>query len=959
MKAPWLFAVAATLAAQPRFEKDILPIFTANCFACHGGRSMVGLDLRTGSSALRGSDQGPVIVKGDASGSLLYQKISQRLMPPPAFNLKLTDPEIETVKRWIDAGSPSDEAESAARRWKEQAARFDKEALPILKARCFQCHAGDKPMAGLDLRTLESLLRGSANGPVIEEGVADKSILVRRITNKSMPPPGAGSPVTEDELRALRRWIDTTSFPVLTTRKERTSFTKAEAPDYAEKDRLWWAFQKPVKKPVPAVHARQRVRTPIDAFALSALETKGLSLSPDASPQTWIRRAYLDLTGLPPSPKELEEYLADKGPGANQRVIDKLLDSPHYAERWGRSWLDVAGYSDAAGFDNCFPVVEVYEGMWRYRDYVINAFRQDKPFDRFLVEQLAGDELYDWRNAKTYTPEMRDALIATGYLRSIYDRTDADIVNLVNERYDVLFDLMEKVSTGLLGITVNCARCHSHKFDPIAQRDYYRLQAVFLPAFNPMNWKQPKNRWLPDVAKQEEEEIKAHNAEIDRQIADLRKQVDRIRKPYEDKLLEAKLGNIPEPIRAETRTALKTAADSRNEVQKFLASKFEKQLKVAPEELDKAMTTDHRSFTHKLDEQIQTFTAYKRTFGKIQALWDVGPPPVSRLLQRGAVESPGPKVTPGVPGVLSSSNGDLQRPAETPEGSTGLRLAFAKWLTSRDNPLTARVFVNRVWQQHFGRGIVETLENFGRMGATPSNQGLLDWLAVDFMEHGWSVKRLHKLIMTSSVYLQSSAYREDAANIDPENKLLWRRDLMRLDAESVRDSILAASGKLDRTVGGSPIILKVRPDGLQELVADEQHPNPNFRRSLYILSRRNYPHQFLQVFDFPTIQINCVRRSRSATPLQSLALMNDEFVLEEARYLADRVRSASDPIEQAYLLTLARRPDREERNLATEHIRKQTAIYLLANATPDTARTKAMASFCQMLLSSNEFLYID
>lgn len=954
-----LLTFVAAIHAQPRFEKDVLPIFTANCFACHGGRSMVGLDLRTAVSALRGSDQGVVIVKGDASKSLLFQKISQKMMPPQAFNLKLTDAEIETIKKWIDAGCPSDEAESAAKRWKEQSAHFDKEALPILKARCFPCHASDKPMAGLDLRTLESVLRGGANGPVIEEGVADKSILIRRIANKSMPPAGMGTPVSEDELRALRRWIDTTSFPVLSTRVERTGFTKIEAPEFTEKDKQWWSFQKPVKKPLPAVRAKQRIRNPIDAFALSALEAKGLSLSPDASQLSLIRRAYIDLIGLPPTPKEIDEFLADARPAAYERLIDKLLESPHYGERWGRYWLDAAGYSDAAGFDNCFPIVEVYEGMWRYRDYVVNAFTHDKPYDRFLQEQLAGDELYDWRKAKAYTPQIKESLIATGYLRSIYDRTDADIVNLVGERYDVLFDLMEKVSTGLLGVTVNCARCHSHKFDPIAQRDYYRMQAVFLPAFNPMNWKQPKNRWLPDVAKDEEEQIKAHNAEIDRQIGDLRKQLDKVRKPYEDKLLEAKLAAIPDAIRSETKAALKATADSRTDVQKFLASKFGKQLNVSSEEIEKAMKPDERTYSQKINEQIKTFEGYKKSFEKIQAMWDVGPPPIARLLQRGAVESPGPKLTPGVPVILSASNGDLERPKETPEESSGQRLAFAKWLTNKDNPLTARVFVNRVWQQHFGRGIVETSENFGKMGSKPTNQDLLDWLAVDFMENGWSVKRLQKMIMNSTVYRQSSKFREDAAKIDPENKLMWRKELMRLDAESVRDSILNASGKLDRTVGGSPVVLKVRPDGMQELVVDEKHPNPNYRRSLYIMARRNFPHQFLQAFDFPTIQVNCVRRSRSATPLQSLAMMNDEFVLEHARHLAERVKSASDPIEQAYLLTLARKPDREERDLAAKHLEKQQEIYRFANDSADVAPNKAMASLCQMLLSSNEFLYVD
>ncbi|MFN7924603.1 MAG: PSD1 and planctomycete cytochrome C domain-containing protein [Bryobacteraceae bacterium] len=952
----WLLLAALPLAAQPRFEKDVLPIFTANCFACHGGRSMVGLDLRTATSALAGSSQGPVIVKGDSAKSLLFKKVSERVMPPPAFNLKLTDAQIETIKQWIDAGCPSDEAEAAARRWKEQQALFQKEALPVLKAKCFGCHASDKPMGGLDLRTLEAVLKGGANGPVVHESASDKSILIRLVSSKAMPPKGAGEPLGEVEIRALRRWVDATSFPVRESRPERTAFSKAEAPQFTAEQRGWWAFQKPVKKALPAVNAKARVRTAIDNFVISALEAKSISLSPDASTTALVRRAFFDLTGLPPSPEEIAAFQADTKPGAWERLVDRLLESPHYAERQARTWLDAAGYTDAAGFDNCFPVVEVYDGIWRYRDWVIDAFRRDKPYDRFLIEQFAGDELHDWRKAKHYTPEIKNALVATGFLRSVFDRTDPDIVNLVEERYDVLFDLIEKISTGVMGITVNCARCHTHKFDPIAQRDYYRLQSVFLPAYNPMNWKQPKNRWLADVPAAEEEQIKKYNAEIDSQVASLRKQIEKLRAPYEEKLFEAKLATLPDAIRAETKTAISVAAEERTEVQKFLAGKFEKQVKPTSEDVDKAMKEDERAFAAKLRDRIKTLEGFKRKTGRIEALWDVGPPPVARLLQRGNVESPGPRVTPGVPEVLG---GDLERPAETPEGSSGLRLAFAKWLTRPDNPLTARVFVNRVWQQHFGRGIVETVDNFGKMGSKPTHPELLDWLAVDFAQNGWSVKRLHRMIMTSSVYRQASRNRADAAQVDPENKLLWRKDLMRLDAESVRDGILAASGKLDRAVGGPAVKLKVRPDGLQEMVADENNSHPAWRRSLYVMSRRNYPHQFLQVFDFPSIQVNCVRRSKSATPLQSLALMNDEFMFEQARYLADRVRAAADPVEQVYLLAFARKPDAEERSLAKQHLERQSENFRLANTATETASSKALESLCQMLLASNEFLYVD
>ncbi len=959
-----LFA-AFGLAQSPRFEKDIVPIFTANCYSCHGGTATLGLDLRTAVSALRGSHEGPVIVKGSAEKSLLFQKVSARLMPPPAFNLKLTDAQIDTIKRWIDSGAPSDEAESNAVRFKEQAARYEKEAVPVLRARCFACHASDKPMGGLDMRTLESLLRGGADGPVIEEGVADKSILIRRIASRSMPPAGAGAPVTEAELQTLRRWVDTTRFGARETAVERTTFTKAEAPEITEKDRQFWSFRKPVKAALPAVKGRARVRTPLDAFILVKLEAKGLGLSPDAPNLKLMRRAYFDLTGLPPSPKEADEFLADTRPGAYERLLDRLLASPHFGEKWGRHWLDSAGYSDAAGFDNCFPVVELFDGMWRYRDYVVRSFNNDKPYDRFVTEQLAGDELSDWRNASKYTPEMLDSLVATGYLRSVYDRTDADIVNLVGERYDVLFHLMEKVSTGLMGLTVGCARCHTHRYDPIPQRDYYRMMAVFMPAFNPANWKQPKNRFLADVAKPEEEAIKKHNEEIDRTVGELQKEMARLRKPYEDRLFAAKLAAISEPIRAETRAAVETAADKRDDVQKFLAAKFEKSVKVTAEEVEKALKDDDKAAASRLGARIKTYEGYKKTFERVQALWDIGPMPGARLLQRGVVESPGPKVKPGVLTVLSSSGGDIAKSPDAKGETTGQRLAFARWLTSRDHPLTARVYVNRAWQHLFGTGIVATPDNFGKMGAPPTHPELLDWLAVDFMENGWSVKHLLRTIMTSSVYRQSTKVAGPGEKTDPDNHLLWRMNMKRLEAEAIRDGVLSASGHLDPTVGGPPVKLKTRIDGLQDLVESDSTPNAKRRRSLYIMSRRNYPYHFLQVFDFPTIQVNCNRRSASATPLQSLALLNDEFMHEESSQMAARVAevSAGKPtrqqIETAYRMILARTPDADELALAEKYLGKQEEVYRFANAAPEKASRTALASLCQMLASSNEFLYVD
>jgi hypothetical protein len=827
-------------------------------------------------------------------------------------------------------------------------------------------------MANLDLRTLDSVLKGGITGPVVIEGASEKSMLIRNIISNKMPPPGTNTPVTHAEVELLCQWIDKARFtdrPQVAALRE--TFTPAEAPEITEKDRQYWAFRKPMAQAVPKVKNQHRVHTPIDAFVLAKLEAKGLGFSAEAPSQTLMRRAYMDLTGLPPTPEEIKAFAADTRPGAYERLIDRLLASPQYGERWGRHWLDATGYTDVTGADIFLEKIEVHEGMWRYRDYVVRSFNEDKPYDRFLAEQLAGDELVDWRNAKKFTPEVLDSLTATGYLRSVYDHTDADIVNLPHERYEVLFHVAEKVSSGLLGLTVGCARCHSHKYDPIPQKDYYRFLSIFAPAYNPMNWMQPKNRVLATVSPSDEEEIKRHNADLDKPIAELQKEMDALLRPYQERLLDAKLQTLPVEIRAETKDALDTPPDKQDDVQKFLVKKFGESLKVKTEEVEKVLKEADAITKDKIDRQIKTLNSYRRPLDKIQVLLDVGPPSTMRLLQRGNVEMPGPKVQPGVLTVLSDpGKSDLLRPPDAQGKTSGYRLAFARWLTSQDHPLTARVMVNRVWQQHFGKGIVETSDNFGKLGASPTHPELIDWLAVDFMQHGWKLKRLHRQIMTSSVYRQSSRQPAEgesslAKMVDPDNHLLWRMNLLRLEAEVIRDSVLAASGKLDRTLGGPAIMLAPRPEGLQTVSEKDPTPNAKYRRSLYLLARRNYPLEFLQVFDFPVIQVNCTRRINSATPLQSLTMLNDEFMVENARYLAERVmatageRNPSKWLETAYLLALSRKPTATELKICTENLDKQKLLYLNANTEPQQAEKAALGSFCQMLMGTNEFLFVD
>ncbi|MBL8240439.1 MAG: PSD1 domain-containing protein [Bryobacterales bacterium] len=877
---PWiLLALPLALAAAPRYEKDVLPIFTKYCFTCHGQSSpKLGLDLRTAASALRGSHNGPVVVPSKLEESLLWRKVSTRQMPPAVYNQKMPDADIEVVKQWIEAGAPFDAPVKAAA-----------PIPPVILARCTGCHGEKSAAAGLRLHTVADVLKGSASGPVVVEGFSDRSVLVRRVSNHNMPPKGAGAPLTEAEVNAIREWIDRGEFgEIITFNPADRPFSPLEAPPITAEQKQFWSFQKPVAPAIPNVKAKARVRTPIDALVLSKLESKGLTFSPDAPNEKLVRRAYLDLTGLPPTPAEIDAFRQHNN---YERLIDQLLASPRYGERWARQWLDAAGYVDTTGKDFDPKKAEYAVGMWRYRDYVIKAFNNDKPWNRFLTEQLAGDELIDWREAKHRTPEMNELLTATGYLRTILDITEEDISNLPVERYEALFKLVEKVSSSTVGLTVNCARCHSHKFDPISQKDYYRFLALFTTAYNPTDWIQPQNHHLYLLPTAEHEAIEA-------------------------RMLNDQLKTIPEPIRDDLKAALKTPADKRTEVQKYLFKKF--------------------------DEPFRAEYAKDPEFpklGKIQALWDVGTPPKIRLLQRGSADAPGPRVTPGFFEVLTPPDRrDAIRPSATQGKTSGTRLAFAEWLTSPENPLAARVIVNRIWQGHFGTGIVATPDNFGSTGTLPTNQPLLDHLAVDFMQNGWSAKRLHKQIMLSTAYRQSSLQNEQASKVDPDNKLLWRMNLRRLDAEALRDSVIAAAGKLDTTPGGPPIQLEMRPDGLQ-IVSTKEPENAKWRRSIYLTHRRTYPMSFLGVFDYPIIDTNCARRVPSATPLQSLTMLNDEFIFQAAEALAKR---AENNVDAAYLLTLSRKPTAAEQQLAAGFLEKMP-----------------FHSFAQVLLSSNEFLYID
>jgi hypothetical protein len=838
--------------------------------------------------------------------------------------------------------------------------QFEKDVLPVLTARCLKCHGAAKQKAKLDLRTRASMLKGGESGPVLVPGSADKSLLFEMIHKGEMPPAKNGK-LTVEQLALVKAWIDAGA-PAAST----DATTDIADKKITEKDRQFWAFQKPCRPPVPKVRHTERVRTPIDAFILAKLEGKGLTLAPDADRAVLLRRLYFDLIGLPPSLEEADAFLADTRPDAYERLVERLLSSPHYGERWGRHWLDAAGYSDSVGGDNDPGQLFQREGMWRYRDYVVRSLNEDKPFDRFLTEQLAGDELDDWRSAPVLTDSMREHLIATGFLRTSVDHTTEEELNRPFERYQVLHDTIENLTSNLLGLTVACARCHDHKFDPIPQMEYYRLLAVLKPVYNPEKWIQPQNRHLPDVSPKEKEAIERRNADIDRQVSELNQQIVAIRQPHEKKLFESKLATVPEALRADTAKALETPAEKRDAVQKYLAEKLGPMLKVAPDEVARALSEAERGKIATLNEKIAALNARRQSYGKIQAAWEPSQDalPVAYLFRRGNLVTHGAEAKPGVFAVLTEPQSPtLIESPKTQAPTSGRRTAWARWLTRPDHPLTTRVCVNRVWQRYFGEGIVATSDNFGHLGARPTHPELLDWLATEFVRQGWKLKALHRLIVTSSVYRQSSAHQPGADAIDPGNQLLGRMRLRRLESEAVRDAVLAVSGKLDRSIGGPPVPIEPQADGMVVVpVKGLPTATAQWRRSLYLFARRNYNLTLLSVFDQPVMATNCTRRVHSAVPLQSLTLLNDAIMLEQAERFAARVAASSDSpekrIETAFRLAFARKPSAKETASSLALLKKLRGHYAEEKLAPAQAEQKALARLCHLLMCANEFLYV-
>jgi mono/diheme cytochrome c family protein len=822
---------------------------------------------------------------------------------------------------------------------------YEKDILPLFRTKCLSCHGEFQPKTGFDIRTLGSVLQGGHSGPAVTPGVPEKSLLYKVLASGKMPPtPKKLSPA---EIAKVSEWIKAGA-------KGQTAAVSH------------WAFTPPVYPDVPRV---AKALNPVDSFLLSALQQKKLAFSPPADKRTLLRRVTFDLIGLPPTPQEMEAFQADTAPNAYEKVVDRLLADPRYGERWARHWLDTAGYADSEGI---LEEDKIRPNAWRYRDYVIRAFNNDKPYDQFLREQIAGDELVDYRSGEKWTPEVEEAITATGFLRTSVDATrdDFNTHQFTEYQYRMLNDTETILVSSTLGITLQCARCHDHKYEPFSQKDYYRVQAVLAGAIRPLGKLLPTNRrQIVAATTAQQDHAKKVNAAVDTAVQAIVEKEAALLADFRADYLQAKLADVPMADRDALIQTSHTEEAKRTPEQKALAVKHKALLTPTPEVLLKTYSEFKRMQAEL--QQAKAGEEKKRiTFPEIRAIYDQdAAPPPNHLLLRGEWTKPGDVVEPGIPSVLDNPKHPfLITTAGKDAPSTGRRRALAEWITRTDNPLTARVIVNRIWSHHFGVGLVPSLENFGRSGMPPTNQPLLDWLACS-LERGvnggkpWTLKALQRLIVTSAAYRQASAYRPEAARVDPDDKLLWRQRSLRLEAEGIRDSILSISGSLDSTMYGDPVAEDIRGTGEVVPVGEEK----GGRRSIYLLVRRSKPVTLLNTFDAPIMETNCTRRITSTTATQALALLNSSFMDVEARHFAHRVlEDKSHPAGQlqpkvvlAYQLALNRPPSQSEQAATLTFLREQTARYLVPGKPEPHAQERAFADFCLALLSSNELVYVD
>jgi hypothetical protein len=725
-----------------------------------------------------------------------------------------------------------------------------------------------------------------------------------------------------------------------------------------------WAFQ-PLTRP-----SNQGGKYPnaIDSFVAAELKKTRRALAPEADRRTLIRRLSFDLRGLPPSPEEVTEFLKDTRRDAFKQLVEKFLASLQYGERWGRHWLDIVGYADSNGYfsaDSDRPLA------WSFRDYVVRSINSDKPLDQFIREQIAGDEMVDYVAGGDVTPQMTDALIATHFWRNAPDGTsesDGNPLEVKVDKYAVIEGNVQILGSAFLGLTVQCARCHDHKFEPITQAEYYGLQAILRPAFDPDRWLKPNERAIEIGLRAEREAHKRRTAEVERDLKTLKESLEGLSAPFRKQLLDENLAPLDAALRKSIQKALDTKEKERNDAMKSLLKTNSALVDVNEEMLRKKFPA-FAAAVEPIKEAIKKRESEKPpALDRISATFETtNTPPVHHLFVRGNHAKEGKEVAPTVPAIFNSSaefmaTASCSSANEPKLRSSGRRLALAQWLTSSNNSVVARVIVNRVWHYHFGQGLVSTIDNLGQSGARPVSPQLLDWLATELIQSGWSLKHLNQVILNSATWRQTA----EPVNTDSPLQHVTRR----LDAESLRDAMLAVSGELDLKAGGPYVSTKTDKQG--QVIIDEKQAGA-FRRSIYLQQRRTAPVNFLSTFDGPNHDPVCVRRVPSTVSLQSLSLLNSEFVHLRARAFARRVMGspAFKPLQsddekvrqsglksallQAFDLAYTRPPTKVELSAAENFVREQSSLY---KDQPD-ADLRVWTDLCQMLLASNAFLYVD
>ena len=807
----------------------------------------------------------------------------------------------------------------------EQVKFFETHVRPLLSDRCFKCHNHIKQSGELRVDSREGLLQGGESGPAVVVGHLEESLLLEAVNYKSleMPPDGR---LSEEQIKYLTQWVEMGApWPS----GEKVAASRAVTRDITDEDRNYWAFQ-PVKPVTPPTLEGDRwSRSPLDRFILLQLRGSQLEPAPEADRVTLARRITLDLTGLPPSPEQLDAFLSDHSDQAYETLVDQLLDSPRYGEQMARFWLDLVRYAESDGYKQ-----DTYRPQaWRYRDYVINAFNSDKPYDQFVREQLAGDEI---------NPTSSEALIATGYLRQgIYEYNQRDAFG---QWKTILEDMTETTADAFLGLGLGCAKCHDHKFDPLLQKDYYRLQAFLC------NVSFQDGR--PLASPEQIAEYQEQHAQWEEATRVVREKLLAMEQPKLKEIEDLAISKFHSDFQA-----IYNKPDSeRNAYEKQIAHLIHLQVLEEYPQLNNKFKKDtpERAAWEALKQELASFDSHKPPQMPVsQTVTDVGPlAPVVHVPDRPKLG----EIEPGFPTVLESSSARIM-PITGNSQTTGRRTALATWIASPANPLSTRVIVNRVWQLHFGTGLVSSVSDFGRLGEPPSHPELLDWLTNEFVTHGWSLKSLHRSIVLSAAYRQASLLPHDspmmdfAMQADPAARLLWRFPIRRLAAEQIRDSMLSVSGELDLAAGGPG----------SEMSAS--------RRSVYLITLRNTRNPLLEAFDQPDRITGTGTRNITTSPTQSLMMINGDWTLKRAAHMATRlhveIAGGDDSlVRQAYRIAYARDPleseiRRGQEFLEQARLRPVVATPVLEVEDGQSKIDPALIDFCHVLLNSNEFLYID